>query len=166
MDNCLPIDTPAIKVLIDQINWELFWKKVDLADDIFDCQAWTGSKDSSGYGTFWVSGRTLSSHRIGFLDIHKTLPIKGYELHHECLNRACVNGRHHSVVTHEENMNLSRTTLDRLPSSLTRFKEKCKNGHLMIEDNTYVDRRGWSECRSCRQENVRRWRQKREGVMP
>lgn len=165
MDNVVDRETPAIKTLIGLVNWDLFWDKVELGDSPDDCMVWTTSKDSSGYGTFGVAGRTLSSHRLGFLFAFDTLPIKGFELHHKCLNRACVNGYHLSVVTHEENMNLSRSTTDRLPTYLSHFKEKCKNGHPMIEDNTYIDKRGWSECRSCRQANVRRWRQSRKEVM-
>lgn len=151
-----PPDHPGINELQVLVNWSRFWCKIDIGETDFNCMIWTASTDSSGYGNFGVSGRTLSSHRLGFLFTYNTLPVIGFELHHECTNRACVNGLHLMVVPHVVNMELSRRTLERVPSRVT--KDNCKYGHLLTSDNIYVDKRGWSECRTCRQENVRRWR--------
>lgn len=165
MDNCLSLNDPILFRFRARVNWDLFWSKVELGEHEYSCMIWLASKDSSGYGTFSVSNRTLSAHRLGFLYYNSTLPLKGYELHHECSVRSCVNSSHLVVVPHSVNMELSRTTLDRESSDHSRFKNVCKNGHFMTEINTYIDRRGWTECRSCRQDNVRRWRQSRKGVM-
>ena len=165
MKDCVDLADPALGKLMALINWDLFWSKVDLGEHEYNCMLWTASVDSSGYGTFAVSGRTLSAHRLGFFHDRLTLPLKDFELHHECETRTCVNSTHMLVVPHQVNMYLSRTTVDRTPSFASRQKTYCKNGHHMTEDNTYIDNRGWSECRSCRQDNVRRYRQLRKGVV-
>ena len=48
------------------------------------------------------------------------------------------------------------------PSCHRKYDERnhCRNGHIYIEDNLYVNPRGHRECRICRLEAQRRWRLK------
>lgn len=148
----------AVEFLLDKGAIARFLTKVKECDN--GCVLWLSSKNKDGYGTFGLYGRTVGAHRLGFLLENKRWPSS--ELHHVCENRACVNGKHLVEVTHEENMVLSRKTMDRTPTENSYFKTKCKKGHLLTRDNTYVDTRGWSECRQCRKEAVRRYRQSKE----
>lgn len=40
------------------------------------------------------------------------------------------------------------------------FKNICKHGHILDEANTYIDTRGFKQCRLCMKEASMRWRLK------
>lgn len=43
-------------------------------------------------------------------------------------------------------------------------KPECKNGHVRIEESTYVDYRGIKKCRLCKREKEKRAYQRRKGL--
>src|SRR6267378_1916650 len=98
------------------------------------CLIWTGAINSDGYGAFWINGRCFGAHQVGFALLHGRPCKSELELHHKCETRPCVNGNHLIEVTHETNMKLSRTTLDRIPNVGSHLKETCKSNHLLNDE--------------------------------
>jgi hypothetical protein len=76
---------------------ERFWEKVERgpADQ---CWPWTGSRNSSGYGTFATGTtratiRVVLAHRHAWEMHHFAIPT-GYRILHACDNPPCVNPGH------------------------------------------------------------------------
>lgn len=61
------------------------------------CHLWTGSPDSSGYGSIFIAGRQLKAHRVAFEREHGPIPA-GMLVDHACHNRLCVNPAHLRLV--------------------------------------------------------------------
>jgi hypothetical protein len=87
-----------------------------------DAWEWTGAKDSGGYGKFADRRKCRAAHKF----LWKTtmgLPYpKGYELHHKCGNRACLNPAHLELVTRSE----------RKPSFCISFSATPPFNHFLI----------------------------------
>jgi len=86
---------------------ERFAEKVDRSAGLDACWPWTGSTDSSGYGTFRLGARegrrTVGAHRLALeLDIGVTVP-PGAIVQHSCDNPPCCNPAHLSIGTHRTN---------------------------------------------------------------
>lgn len=86
----------------------------DLADRINskiqqsgDCWEWIGARNTSGYGTIRIDGRTPCAHRIIWELLNGPVP-DGLELDHQCWNAACVNPAHLKPVTHKQNVENQR----------------------------------------------------------
>lgn len=122
-----------------------------------ECWIWKGATDQGGYGRwgspYWP---TNIVHRIALLMVGRTIP-KGYEVDHECHNRAgldcplfsgglcphraCVNPAHLEAVTLAEN---------RARRTLKPYTTECAKGHYMDAENTYVNpKTGQRSCRRC-----------------
>lgn len=108
------------------------------------CWLWGGYVDPKGYGIFGVGGQKLSrAHRFAYERFIGPVP-DGLFLDHLCRNRNCVNPHHLEVVTNQENV--TRGLFFRAA------RKACRHGHLLTEDNTYIDPRGVKCCRECRRE--------------
>lgn len=83
-----------------------------VADDT-GCHVWTAAKDKDGYGQFRDGKRVRQAHVYRWEIENGPLP-KGFEIDHQCRNRACVNLQHLEKVTHEENMKRQREAQERL----------------------------------------------------
>jgi DNA-binding XRE family transcriptional regulator len=119
------------------------------------CLEWQGALTRTGYGQIGVKGKVLSVHRVAYEAVAGPIP-DGLEIDHLCRNRACVKPDHLEAVTHREN--LRRAVREKRPP-----KAACPAGHEFTPENTYVDRKGYRFCRTCkRAHNVLEKRRKRE----
>jgi hypothetical protein len=50
-----------------------FWFKVDL--DSGPCWEWTGARDSSGYGQFYIDGHEVRAHRYAWELLRSPSPL-------------------------------------------------------------------------------------------
>src|SRR2546425_867833 len=74
---------------------------------------------------------------------------------HICRNRACINPSHLRVVTLKQNMLIGIGFC-----ALNAKRTVCPRGHALLGENLYLRRNGWRECRICKREQLRQWRNK------
>lgn len=68
-----------------------------------ECWEWTGGRNKTGYGKFFIDGQTVGAHRWAY--IFASGPIaEGELIRHTCDNPPCCNPRHLLPGTHEQNM--------------------------------------------------------------
>lgn len=128
------------KVLLDPLERLLLHvKKVpgDLA-----CWPWIGAKKPTGYGNFWLDGKSVGAHVASFI-LHGGIIPFGYEVHHKCNNTQCVRPQHLEAVTPSKNILES-------VNHWNRNKTHCIRGHEFNEGNTYYRQRGTTSMRQCR----------------
>jgi hypothetical protein len=145
-----------------------FWAKVRRGRP-GQCWPWTGAISPDGYGLF-VSEVGNRAHRFSYRLAHGS--ITDGQLDHlchtasadcgggsACMHRRCVNPGHLEPVTHAENMGrmpeLVRRTRGTVTGARQRAKTHCPKGHEYDEANTYVDKRGCRNCRTCAREKHR-----------
>lgn len=123
-------------------NEERFWRKVDKEGalppvDPFlgRCWEWLGGRGPTGYGIFCLGASSMRAHRYSWLLSGGTIP-QNQELHHQCLNRGCMNPAHMEIVTHAVHMAKMRKTY-------------CWRGHAMSGDNIRLKNDGDRVCRKC-----------------
>lgn len=80
-----------------------FWLKVDKRGD---CWLWTAGRFTAGYGVFKINKLCYYAHRLSWAMHFKEDPGQ-FELHHTCLNPACVNPLHLQKVTRSEHQKLT-----------------------------------------------------------
>lgn len=119
---------------------ERFWEKVRKTES---CWNWIAAK-VQGYGWFHVSrsNTAMPAYRFSYELLIGPIP-KGMELHHTCLNHACVNPAHlemHTKASHPD-----------FVANVNRAKTHCPKGHRFSEENTYSHpRKNGTFYRSCR----------------
>lgn len=117
---------------------ERFWAKVARTD--IGCWNWLAAANELGYGRF----EERAAHRVAYELLSGPI-AEGLELDHLCRNPSCVRPDHLEPVTHAENMRRAYAEQDR-----------CKQGHLFDEANTYVSPTGRRKCRACRRIGMRK----------
>lgn len=146
-----------------------FWAKVRRSGDT-DCWLWTGSISADGYGRL-LAGPHRLAHRYSYTLTKGEIP-DGLELDHtchsasgceaagrSCHHRRCVNPSHLELVTHGENHARIAIAVNRRRgikvAALQADKTHCPAGHEYTTENTYVDKRGSRNCRTCAAERSR-----------
>lgn len=70
-------------------QWGGLWDRVDASGD--GCWEWTGGRFTTGYGAFWVAGKTTKAHRAAYESVHGPTPAR---VLHRCDNPPCCNPAH------------------------------------------------------------------------
>lgn len=108
-----------------------------------ECWEWQGAKTTEGYGLFWPERRTTwTAHRYMFVLEIEDIP-SGYQVHHVCYNKGCVNPFHLQLLSPKENTQDAFST-ERVPT--------CRHGHERIPENLYYRKDGRKDCLLCRKE--------------
>lgn len=75
------------------------------------CLLWTGAVNSRGYGCVMRCAHGYLAHRIAYADAVGPIPA-GYQIHHRCRTRLCVNPLHLEAISPREHQRLDRTKLN------------------------------------------------------
>lgn len=108
------------------------------------CWLFMGEITGNGYGRLHFEGKRALAHRCAYEEWTGPIP-DGLEIDHLCNVRSCCNPKHLRTATRTEN-NIRRL------ENITH----CNNGHEFTQENTYVDPRGWRQCKICRRERIRK----------
>jgi acetolactate synthase regulatory subunit len=142
-----------------------FWLKVnkngpvpEVRPDLGPCWLWLCGTGSTGYGQIWRDGETIGAHVWSYEQKYGEVP-EGCELDHLCRVRACVNPDHVEPVTSTVN-NLRGFGI----CAINARKTHCKHGHLLNEENTYVNQSGRC-CRTCQREVVKCYQQRNRAML-
>lgn len=128
---------------------ERLWSKVDASGD---CWLWTAHV-ADGYGYIRDGTKTCRVHRVVWELLVGPIP-DGMQLDHLCRVRRCVNPDHLEPVTGRENRLRSPIHW----SGVLARKTHCKRGHEFTAENTYVEKRGTRNCRTCQRDKMRQRR--------
>mgnify|MGYP001580768529 CR=1 FL=1 len=109
------------------------------------CWLWTDALTDKGYGKFWLIHRQYFSHVVSWERIYGRTP-DGLELDHKCRMPACVNPQHLEPVTHRENILRGLRNI----ISINARKISCAQGHQFTSENTFINKHGHRQCRTCK----------------
>lgn len=131
-------------------------------DEDRGCWIWTAYKDRRGYGRYGLSKarRSQLAYRVAWEAINGPVP-SGLELDHLCRTPSCVRPDHMEPVTHQENCRRGATGETTRARMLARTH--CARGHEWTPENTRQTARQ-RKCKTCHREDLRRARERRNGV--
>lgn len=101
-----------------------------------------------GYGRISFKGKKILAHRYVWEKVHGPIPA-GFEIDHQCQNKACINLDHLRLVTHQVN---TTENLEGANWQKNKAKKRCPQGHRFTKSNTRVRirRNGKSIQRECK----------------
>lgn len=106
-DSTRPLNT---HVLSSASFAERIARRVDPGLSSDECWLWRGAiggrkrRTGIGYGKFTVAGKQYDAHRVSYeLHTGETIP-KGFQIRHSCDMPLCVNPRHLSIGTNDDNV--------------------------------------------------------------
>lgn len=108
------------------------------------CHIWQGTLNTRGYPQMqsgsMVDGsrRPRRVHWLLWTELHGR-PPEGFDIHHRCENKLCVNPGHLELLEHGEHTRIHRL----LPDA-------CKRGHPRTPENAYRTKRGTWQCKACK----------------
>src|SRR5688572_10483798 len=122
----------GITSMSEKSTEDRFWEKVE---QTATCWIWKAST-SSGYGDFWVDGKTVKAHRYAYTLLVGPIP-EGMELDHVrergCTMTNCVNPAHLEPVTHTVNVLRGNGAC-----AQNARQTHCVRGHEFTPENTHV----------------------------
>lgn len=90
-----------MKKYFEIIEPERFWSKVKKTKG---CWNWVAGKDKNGYGKISIHRKDYRAHRLSYEMYWKKVIPKGLLVLHKCDNPSCVNPKHLSLGTNQDNM--------------------------------------------------------------
>lgn len=90
-------DTP-----LHEVDRDLVWSCIETAGER-ECWPWIAARQGSGYGTLYVLGKTVLSHRVAWAISRGRSPEKGKVIRHLCDNPPCCNPTHLAEGTQADN---------------------------------------------------------------
>ncbi len=138
---------------------ERFFDKV-VINEPTDCWEFVSSISKSNCGRFYYNGKCRDAYKIGYFLLGGIIP-EGYDLHHTCENRLCVNPEHL--------MPLDRAThiTDFTPTHITyknKRKTHCSFGHPLSGENVIKSDKGVRRCLSCARRRTRECQAKKRAM--
>ena len=117
-----------------------------------NCWFWGGYRNVDGYGRFTIAdgrlgGKQVQAHRFSYETSVGPIPL-GYQVHHKCNNRPCVNPNHLEALSVPDHIKQTAGH----PSNQTH----CIRGHEFTEENTKFYN-GYRNCRACNNQR-QRWK--------
>lgn len=99
------------------------------------CWEWMGHR-WNGYGKVSMGGGQVQAHRLAWEFANGPIPA-GYQIHHECGNRACMEVAHMRLLTASEHSLIHNVGPD---------GDTCRKGH---KGDWYITPKGHRRCREC-----------------
>lgn len=110
------------------------------------CWVWQGYCHPKGYGVMSYRNKAWRMHRLAYTLWRGPIP-EGLVVCHTCDNRGCINPLHLFLGTFDTN-NKDMAAKGRCKYS-AKVWPRCKHGHEFTDENTYLDTRGFRQCRTC-----------------
>lgn len=122
------------------------------------CWEWTGAL-AGDYGGFRHNSKFGLAHRFSHSHYNGPIP-EGFEVHHLCEFKRCVNPEHIEALAHKRHVQLTGSIPGAIRASVNarRSKTHCPQGHEYNEENTRQDKRNNRACRVCGRERQRRYK--------
>lgn len=139
-----------------------YWSKVRPFIALDACWLWEGRLDGKReYGVFYFRHEGTRNwkvaHRVAYELLIGPIP-EGLMLDHLCRNGRCVNPDHLEPVTCL--INTQRGFLGRR----RRRDGECMNGHKHTPETSWIDSRGYTQCRICERSRKRPDRRSRRAA--
>lgn len=131
-----------------------FWSKAEWQGD---CLVWNAAHNVEGYGRFHYEKKFWMAHRLAYQIKFGDIP-NGMQVLHMCDNPPCINVNHLFLGDNADNV-ADKVSKERQARN---YKTHCKNGHEYTEENTFVRKQGWKECRTCIRFNQRQARNRKK----